>query len=600
MTEDSHIALLLKSLPEKPGVYHFLDENGIIIYIGKAKILKRRVSSYFNKNHDSPKVRMLVSKIRDIRTTVVDSEWEALLLENSMIKQYRPKYNILLKDDKTYPWIAITKEPFPRVFATRKPDRNKQIVFGPFASVRFMNTLIETIFELYPIRTCHSMSHNGRPCLQYHIKKCAAPCANYISKEEYQSNIDKIIDIIKGNNNLVINQLKDDMMVCAEKWEFEKAQVLKEKIAILDLYRAKSVVVNPAISDCDVFSIELEEEVAYVNYLHVNEGAIVQSYTMEIKQTLEATKEELLLMAIVEIEQRFGKLSSQLILPFDPGIEVEHIDFVIPLRGDKKKLLDLSFRNVKMYIQEKKKREDLVDPERHTNRVLLQLQHDLGMANLPRRIECFDNSNTQGDEPVAAMVCFIDGKPAKKEYRHYNIKTVEGPDDFASMEEVVFRRYHRLLEENLPLPDLVIVDGGKGQLHAANTALQKLQLTDKIMLVGIAKRLEDIYKVGESLPLFINKKSEGQKLMQRLRDEVHRFGITHHRKRRSKKSIHSELDSIQGIGKVSKELLLKHFKSVKKIREASEDELSEIIGKKRTEILMSALHGKSNNDGNNS
>ncbi len=582
----SNILLILKTLPNKPGVYRFIDETGKIIYIGKAKDLKKRVSSYFNKNHELGKVRVLVSKIVDIQTIVVNTEWEALLLENSMIKEYRPRYNVMLKDDKTYPWIAISKEEFPRIFSTRQPDKNKQDLFGPYPSGRFMHTLLETIFEVFPIRTCKVISQHVRPCLQFHIKKCAAPCVQLISSEEYNSNIKKAIEIIKGNNSSVIKQLREEMMYYAEKWEFEKAQIIKEKIEILETFKGKSVVVNPEITNCDVFAINTEDDAAYINFLRIVEGSIIQAFTLELVKIVDLSQEDLLLMGIVEIEKRFGPLSKEIIVPFHLEIKLDNIFFTVPKRGDKKKLLELSEKNVKFFILEKRKQEELIDPNRHQKRILKTLQNDLQMDKVPDRIECFDNSNTGGDEPVAAMVCFINGKPEKREYRHFNIKSVVGPDDFASMEEVVFRRYHRVLEENTPLPDLIIIDGGKGQLSAANKALSKLNLENKIMIIGIAKRLEDIYKVNESLPIYIDKKSESQKLLQFIRDEVHRFGITHHRKRRSKKSISSELDEISGIGPKTKEQLLVHFKSVKKIKTASLDELSNVVGKSKSKIIF--------------
>ena len=574
-----------KSLPEKPGVYRFYDENGVVIYVGKAKDLKKRVSSYFTKTHENPRLTVLVSKICDIQFTVVDSEWEALLLENSMIKQFRPRYNAMLKDDKTYPWLAVSHEEFPRLYYTRNPNPKKEELFGPYSSLRFMHTLLDTLFALFPIRTCKILQKKGRPCLQYHVKKCAAPCAGYISPEIYKENMTKVIKIIKGNLSEVVRQLKTEMMHFAEKWEFEKAQELKEQIEILETYHGKSIVVNPEISNCDVFSIENENNKAFVNYMKIVEGAIVQTCTLEIQNNLENSKEELLLMAMVEIENRFGTLSQEILVPFPIDYIKEKTSFIVPLRGDKKKLLELSQKNAKISMLEKQKRQELADPERHQNRILQALQKDLGMQHLPVTIECFDNSNTQGDEPVAAMVQFKNGKPDKKEYRHFNIKTVIGPDDFASMYEVVKRRYSRLIEEEKPLPDLIIIDGGKGQLNAANQALTELHIQDKIMLIGIAKRLEDIYRVGESIPVFIDKKSESQKLLQRIRDEVHRFGITHHRKRRSQKSIHSELDDIKGIGTATKEKLLKHFKTVAKIKAASFEELAEVVGGSKAKLL---------------
>ena len=580
------ILFKIKSLPEKPGVYRFYDENGDIIYIGKAKALKKRVSSYFTKTHESPRVAVLVSKICDIQFTVVDSEWEALLLENSMIKQFRPRYNAMLKDDKTYPWLAVSKEEFPRLYYTRNPNPKKEELFGPYSSLRFMHTLLNTLFALFPIRTCKILKQTGRPCLQYHVKKCAAPCAGYISSEVYKENIAKVSAIIKGKLSEVVRQLKTEMIHYAEKWEFEKAQVIKKQIEILETYHGKSIVVNPEISNCEVFSIENENNKAFVNFMRIVEGAIVQTFTLEIQNLLENNNEELLLMAMGEIEKRFGALSQEVIVPFTLDFNKENTKFIVPVRGDKKKLLELSQRNAKISLLEKQKRQELADPERHQNRILHTLQKDLGMQKLPATIECFDNSNTQGDEPVAAMVHFKNGKPDKKEYRHFIIKTVNGADDFSSMYEVVKRRYNRLLEEEKPLPDLIIIDGGKGQLSAAYQALTELHIQEKMMMIGIAKRLEDIYRVGESVPVFIDKKSESQKLLQRIRDEVHRFGITHHRKRRSKKSIHSELDDIKGIGTATKEKLLKYFKTVSKIQTATFEEVAAVIGAAKARLLF--------------
>ena len=590
--DSEKISLILKSLPEKPGVYRFFDDEGTIIYVGKAKKLKRRVSSYFNKQHDNRKVRVMVSKIRDIQTTVVNTEWEAMLLENSMIKEYKPRYNILLKDDKTYPWLAISKEDFPRIFSTRNPDKNTMQLFGPYASVHYLNTLMDTVRELFPLRTCRRLTQNSRPCIQHQIGKCPAPCAKLISKEDYQEEIHTIIEIIKGNSKLVQQKLKDQMMKYAENWEFEKAQVVKRKLQVLDNYIGKSVVVNPTLTQLDVLSLDTDDESGYINFLRIMNGAIVQSYTFEINNKLDKSDEDLLLSGMLAVEDKFGPLFSDVVVPFMPELVPEGTNFIVPQRGDKYKLLELSQKNAQAYRLEKKKRQDLVDPERRHQRVLVALQKALNMDKLPRRIECFDNSNTQGEEPVASMVCFIDGKPAKKEYRHFLIKTVVGPDDFGSMEEVVYRRYHRLLEEGKELPDLLMVDGGKGQLHAGYSALKALHIEDRLMIIGIAKRLEDIYKVGDELPTFIDKKSEAQKLLQHLRDEAHRFGITHHRKRRAKHSIASRLDDIPGIGEVLKNKLLTHFKSVKNIESASEEELAKVIGPAKAKTVLKALSQK--------
>ena len=584
-----HIKLILKTLPEKPGVYRFYDDKGTIIYVGKAKRLKRRVSSYFNKEHDSAKVRMLVTKIRDIQTVVVDTEWDALLLENSMIKEFKPKYNIMLKDDKTYPWIAVTREPFARIFPTRRPDAATMHLFGPYSSVKQMNILLDLIYKMFPIRNCKILRNNDRPCMQYQIKKCAAPCCGLISTEAYQQNIDKAMQIIKGNRKEVIRQLKEEMMRYADEWKFEEAADVKRKIETLENYIGKSVVVNPALTNMDVFGMEEDDDCTYISFLRVVDGAVVQAHTLEIDHQIEPSREDALWTGILEIKERLKGLCPTVLVPFELTLAPKEWDFQVPQRGDKRKLLDLAVHNAHFYMLEKKKRQDLADPERRNMRVLQALQEALGMKTLPRRIECFDNSNTQGEEPVAAMSCFIDGKPAKSEYRHFNIKTVVGADDFASMEEVIYRLYHRLLEENTPLPDLVVIDGGKGQLHAAWNAIIALHIEDRLMMVGIAKRLEDIFKVGDDVPVYIDKRSEAQKLLQHVRDEVHRFGITHHRKRRSKTSIASILDDAPGIGAVLKTKLLKEFKSVSKIKSASESELAAVIGPKKAAALRAYL-----------
>ena len=584
-----NIKLILRSLPEKPGVYRFYDDSGTVIYVGKAKRLKRRVSSYFNKDHDSPKVRMLVTKIRDIQTVVVDTEWEALLLENSMIKEFKPKYNIMLKDDKSYPWIAVTREPFARVFPTRHPDPATMHLFGPYSSVKQMNILLDLIHDMFPLRNCKILKHNDRPCIQYQIKKCAAPCCDLITAEEYRQNVDKTMQILKGNRKEVLRQLREEMMGLADEWKFEQAAEVKRKIDTLENFIVKSVVVNPSLTDMDVFGMEEDDNCMYVSFLRVLDGAVVQAQTLEIDNRLETTREDALWTAILEIRERLGGLSPTLLVPFTPEIAPDDWDLQVPQRGDKHKLLELATRNAHFYMLEKKKRQDLADPERRNIRVLQALQEALGMKTLPRRIECFDNSNTQGEEPVAAMSCFIDGKPAKSEYRHFNIKTVVGADDFASMEEVIYRRYHRLLEEEKPLPDLVVIDGGKGQLHAAWNAIIALHIEDRLMMVGIAKRLEDIYKVGDDVPVYIDKRSEAQKLLQHVRDEVHRFGITHHRKRRSKTSIASILDDAPGIGKALKTRLLKEFKTIAKIKAAPEADLAKVIGPKKAADLKAYL-----------
>ncbi|MDR3046847.1 MAG: excinuclease ABC subunit UvrC [Bacteroidales bacterium] len=580
----THINLILKTLPDLPGVYRYYDETGKLLYVGKAKNLKKRVSQYFLKQQTTRRLQLIVSKIRDIQITVVNSEWEALLLENSMIKKLKPFYNVMLRDDKTYPWVAITKEPFPRLIITRKPDKNLHEFFGPYVFIHTLNNLMHLFKEAYQLRTCKILEK--RPCLQYQIKKCAAPCAGKISEEEYNSQIYQIKEILKGNTYAVILQLKKEMTEYANQLEFEKAHQLKQIIAMIEQFKTKSVVVNEHIGKVDVFSIDKDEESAFVNFMRVIDGSVIQSFTLELISKNEETEEELLLMAIAEIVERFGKLSQEIIVPFQLEIELGKHQFTVPQRFEKKKLLDLSQKNAYFARLNKRKKQELADPERHQNRVLVALQKALGMNELPIHIECFDNSNTQGEEPVAAMVCFLNAKPAKKEYRHYNIKTVEGANDFASMYEVVHRRYARLKEENVAMPQLVVIDGGKGQLGMAYQALKDIGLQDKIFLIGIAKRLEDIYKVGDNLPLYLDKKSEAQKLLQRLRDEVHHFGITHHRNRRSKKSIASALDTIPGIGKETSAKLLLQFKSVKRIQQASEEELTAVIGKARAKIII--------------
>ena len=593
---NEHIQLILRSLPEKPGVYRFYDDKGVVIYVGKAKRLKRRVSSYFNKDHDSAKVRMLVTKIRDIETVVVDSEWDALLLENSMIKQFKPKYNILLKDDKTYPWIAVTRETYPRIFPTRRPDSATMQLFGPYSSVKQMNVLLDLIHDMFPLRNCKILRNNDRPCMQYQIKKCAAPCCGLITAEEYQANIAKAVQIIKGNRKEVIRELRDEMMRYADEWKFEQAGEVKRKIEALENFIGKSVVVNPSLTDMDVFGMEedVDNNCFYVSFLRVVDGAVVQAHTLEVGNRMETTREDALWAGILEIRDRVGGLSSTLLVPFTPELVPEEWNLQVPQRGDKRKLLELALHNAHFYMLEKRKRQDLADPDRRHIRVLQSLQEALGMKTLPRRIECFDNSNTQGEEPVAAMSCFIDGKPAKSEYRHFLIKTVVGANDFASMEEIIYRRYHRLLEENKPLPDLVVIDGGKGQLTSAWNALKALHIEDRFMMVGIAERLEDIYKVGDQYPIYMDKRSEAQKLLQHVRDEVHRFGITHHRKRRAKTSIASVLDDAPGIGKVLKTKLLREFKSVAKIKAATEPELAAVIGPKKAADLKQYLSSMKN------
>ncbi len=594
-----HIKKILSSLPGSPGVYQYFDEKGKIIYVGKAKNLKKRVSSYFQKErHESGKVELLVRKVADIKTIKVETEFDALLLENNLIKKYQPRYNVNLKDDKSFPWICIKNERFPRIFPTRNVINDGSKYYGPYASVRMMNTLLELSKQLYPLRTCkHNLSEENIKkgkfdvCLEYHIKNCLGPCEGLQSEEDYNNNIEHIRQIIKGNIHSVVKELKNLMAQYSSEMNFEKAHVVKEKIELLEKYQSKSTVVSSLINNVDVFSIITDEKSGYVNYFKVIGGAIVQSHTIELKKKLDETAENLLGFAIMDLHQRFESHSKEIIIPFEIDLDIPNVKKTIPQRGDKKHLLELSERNAKYYRQEKLKQLNLVDPERHTKRIMEQMQKDLRMKEAPRHIECFDNSNTQGSYPVAAMVVFRDGKPSKKEYRHFNIKTVEGPNDYASMEEVVYRRYKRLLEEKQELPQLVIVDGGKGQLSAAVKSFEKLGLRGKITIIGIAKRLEEIYFPEDPVPLYIDKKSETLKIIQHLRNEAHRFGITHHRKRREKGAIKPELMNINGIGFNTAQKLMWKFKSVKNIKKASEQDLAEAIGKSKAKIVHQYFHG---------
>ncbi|MFH1298177.1 MAG: excinuclease ABC subunit UvrC [Bacteroidota bacterium] len=594
----SHLDSIVKGLPQKPGVYQFLDEKNRIIYVGKAKDLRKRVSSYFAKiNSISGKVQMLVRKIADIKYIVVNTEQDALLLENNLIKKYRPRYNVALKDDKTFPWIRIKNEPFPRLFPTRNLIRDGSQYFGPYANVRLMHTLLELIRQLYPLRNCNLnltdkniRSGKFKVCLEYHLGNCKGPCVGLQEQEDYDLAIQSIRDIIKGNVHSVARQLKELMMSYAEKQEFEKAHLVKEKYLALEKYQSKSTVVNPNINDVDVFSIISDVTTAYVNFMKVMNGAIIQVHTIEIQKKLDEPDEELLPIAITNIRERFESGSPEIIVPFAPGYELSQATFIVPRIGDMKKLLELSQRNVRYYQLEKEKQKELVDPEHKSRRILETMMKDLRMTELPEHIECFDNSNTQGDYPVAAMVCFKKAKPDKSEYRHFNIRTVEGPDDFASMEEIIYRRYKRLSEENKPLPQLIIVDGGKGQLSAALNSLKKLKLTGKMTVIGIAKKLEEIYYPNDPLPLYLDKKSETLRLIQQMRDEAHRFGITHHRKRREKGTVKSVLTDIPGIGYSTARQLLWKLKSVKRIREASLEELQAVIGKAKGRIVYNHFH----------
>ncbi len=596
MDYKQHIENILSSLPDEPGCYQYFDEEGKIIYVGKAKNLKRRVSSYFNRISDYPKTRILVKKIRDIKYIVVKNEEDALLLENSLIKEHQPRYNAMLKDDKTYPSIVVRNEILPRVFPTRKIIKDGSFYYGPYSSVVAMKAILQTIKEIYPLRTCkypftpENLQAKKYPvCLQYHIKNCLGPCQGYQTEEDYKKNIEEIKDILGGNISKISKQIWEEMNLMAVDLQFEKAQVLKQKYDLIEKYKAKSEIVNPHLHDIDVFSYDENEQSAYINYLHILSGTIVQGYTIEYKKRLDEPKEEIFSLGIIEMRTRFGSRTREIIVPFIPDMELEGVVFSIPQRGDKKKLLDLSLQNVRQYKLDALKRAEKLNPEQRMTRILTNLKNDLRLRELPLHIECFDNSNIQGTNPVSSCVVFKKAKPAKKDYRHFNIKTVVGPDDFSSMYETVTRRYKRLLEETEPLPQLIVIDGGKGQLHAASDALKDLGIYGKIAIIGIAKRLEEIYFPEDSVPLYLDKNSESLKLIQQLRDEAHRFGITFHRQKRSKQQISSELDSIKGIGDVLKTKLLKHYKSVKKIREASAEELENLIGKSKAFLLMEGL-----------
>ncbi len=594
MNISDKIKSILKTIPTDSGVYRYYDDKGEIIYVGKAKNLKRRVHSYFNKQQQSRKVNVLVSRIADIRFTVVNSEMEALLLENNFIKQYKPRYNIMLKDDKTYPWICIKNERFPRVFLTRKKVNDGSIYFGPYPSVMTAKTLLEMLRQLYPIRNCKLILrqeniNNGhyRPCLEYHIGNCKAPCDGSIDEEDYNAMIYNVKKVIKGNIQEVLRDMKSQMMAYAAKLEFEQAQVIKDKYDILENYHAKSVVCSNSAHDMEVFSFEDADASFYVNYMKIVEGAIIQSHSLEIKRKLEESAEELLSIAIVEIHQMMESNNiKEIVVPIELDINIEGVRFTIPQRGEKYEILELSQRNAKQYRLEVEKLRTLVDPERHTKRILNQMKDDLKLPALPEVIECFDNSNFQGDYAVAAMTQFVNAKPNKSGYRHFNIKTVEGPNDFASMEEIIYRRYSRLLNEGQRLPDLIVVDGGKGQLSSAVKILQQLGLYGKISIIGIAVKLEEVYFPGDSIPLYIDKRSETLKVIQHIRDEAHRFGITHHRKKFEKGFIHSELNDIKGIGKHTAEKLMLELKSVKNIKEASLETLEKIVGKAKAGIVF--------------
>ncbi len=578
------LELQIQSLPDSPGVYQYYDKEDKILYVGKAKNLKKRVSSYFNKIHDTAKTNVLVKKIVSIKHIVVPTESDALLLENNLIKKLQPRYNVLLRDDKTYPWLCIKKEPFSRVFSTRRMIKDGSEYFGPYTNFKTVWTILELIKELYPLRTCNYdlnenniKNHKFKVCLEYHIGNCKGPCEGFETLENYQNQVDAIREILKGNFKESLKAFKKKMNELAANMHFEEAQKIKEKIEVLENYQSRSTIINPKINNIDVFSIVSDEGAAYVNFLQIAHGSIIRSYTMEIKKKLDETDEELLELAIVELRERFHLLSKEIVVPF-PVVVGENIKVTVPQLGDKKQILDLSIRNAKFQRIEQLKQLQIVDPDRHTNRIMAQMQKDLRLQVEPRHIECFDNSNIQGTNPVAACVVFKDGKPSKKDYRHFNIKTVVGPDDFASMEEVVFRRYKRMLDEAQPLPQLIIIDGGKGQLSSALKSIDALGLRGKIAIVGIAKRLEELYYPGDSAPLYLDKKSETLKAIQYLRNEAHRFGITFHRDKRSQNALNSSIESIPGIGEKTMTTLIQHFKSVKRLKLATENEISAVVG----------------------
>lgn len=595
--KSDHVRRIIEVLPDKPGVYQYYASDGSLLYIGKAKVLKKRVSSYFSKIHDIARTNIMVRQISDIKYIVVETEFDALLLENNLIKKHQPKYNVNLKDDKTYPWIVIKNEPFPRVFATRRYIKDGSFYFGPYASPPMMYTLLDLIRELFKLRSCSlNLSDDNiakkkyRVCLEYHIGNCKGPCVGYQIQQDYNQSITEIKEILKGNINTVINHLEEQMKLYASRYEFEEAQIYKEKIATLERYKGKSVIVNPNIHNVDVYAIVEETNTAYINFMKVMNGAIVQSHTLEIKKKLEESQAELLGLAIAEMRDRYHSDAREFLLPIEPEIEIPWVTFTIPKIGDKKHLLDLSEKNARYYMKEKLDQADKLNPEHRVERLMEVMQKDLRLPNKPYHIECFDNSNFQGDYAVSAMSVFKNGRASKSDYRHFNIKTVVGPDDFASMEEVIFRRYKRLLEEEQPLPQLIVIDGGKGQLSAALNSLEKLNLRGKISIIGIAKKLEEIYFPGDPLPMYLDKKSETLKIIQQLRDEVHRFGITHHRNKRSKGVIKTELSDIKGIGESTGDSLLRHFKSVKRIKEASLEELTAIVGKSKGKIVFDYFH----------
>ena len=580
------------SLPDNPGVYQYFNSDGEIIYVGKAKNLKKRVSSYFSKVHDSQKTNLLVKNICSLKYIIVETEEDALLLENNLIKKLQPRYNILLKDGKTYPSICISNESFPRIFKTRNIIKNGSFYYGPYSSNYTINSILEIIHELFPIRTCKLQLTNEninlqkfKVCLQYHIHKCNGPCEGKESIESYKMHIQQIKQIIEGDANEISKMLLDKMQNLAKEYKFEEAHLVKQKYELIENYKAKSIVANTIIENTDVFAYDENDNNAYINILRISKGCIIQGYTIEYKKKLDENKEDILATGIIELREKLSSNSKEIILPFEINYTLKNTTFIIPQKGDKKKLLELAIQNVKQYKLDKLKQAEKLNPDQRIIRILSTAQKELGLDSLPMHIECFDNSNIQGTNPVAACVVFKRAKPSKKDYRHFNIKTVVGPNDYASMYEVVHRRYKRMLEEEVELPQLIIIDGGKGQLGMAVSAINDLEMQNKIAIISVAKRLEEIFFPGDPIPLYLDKNSETLKLIQQLRDEAHRFGITHHRNKRSKTQVASELDSIKNIGEKTKKELINHFKSVKRIKTASKEELANVIGNNRGSIV---------------
>lgn len=585
------------ALPEAPGVYMYVDRYGKVIYVGKAKRLKRRVSSYFNRRHDSTRTNLLVRNIVDLRFIVVGSEEDALHLENAMIKEYQPRYNVLLKDDKSYPWIVVTKELFPRVFMTRTRGEAGHY-YGPYGNLQSAKVVLQLIRDIFPLRSCRHMLEERdvargkyRLCLDYHIGKCGGCCVGKISPDQYAAHVDRVRQILNGDTVSLERHLQEEMARLSEEWKFEEAQEMKERYDAVRRYNARSVIGAPEVGEIDMFAYDETDDSAYVCFMHLHRGAVVQSLNLEFRKRLDETREEILSMAVAEIGRRFGREFAKVIVPFMPDVEFAGVEFIIPQRGDRRKILDIGIKNVRQYIADKEKQAEALDPSRSVDRLMQRMKADFRLSCEPRHIECFDNSNIQGTNPVASCVVFRDGKPSKRDYRHFIIKTVEGPDDFASMKEVLHRRYSRMMAEGEDLPQLVVVDGGKGQLSAAVEAFDEMGIRGEVALVGIAKRLEEIYFPGDSLPLYIDKKSQSLRVIQHLRDEAHRFGITHHRLRRSKNQLISELDGIKGIGEVTSRALLRHFRSLSRVRAASEEEIASVVGKAKARLLTAYFAG---------